>query len=166
MKPYPPLGAHARHGKLADIVLLVVSLLVFGTALAPSSASEAPEKKVARGTMTFAPKSLAFGRVEAGKSSQMYPVWKKQGFTYDASRSGALTWPTRISGFPSMWEFPLQRINIVGYNKTNLSMDYNLLYVQNKAKQTAPAATCAKIQKSTYQSYMQALDAVERTNQA
>jgi len=102
----------------------------------------------------------------AGKSSAMYPVWKKEGFTYDASRSGALTWPKRISGYPTMWEFPLQRINIVGYHKTNLSMDYNLLYVQNKAKQTAPAATCAKIQKSTYQSYMQALDAVERTNHA
>jgi len=65
------LGAQSRHGKLAGIVSLVVSLLLFGTVLAASSASEAPEKKAARGTMTFAPKSLAFGQVEAGTSSQM-----------------------------------------------------------------------------------------------
>jgi hypothetical protein len=102
----------------------------------------------------------------AGKSSQMFPVWKKQGFTYDASRTGSLTWPKKVPHFPSLWEFPLQRIKIVGYNKSNLSMDYNLLYVQNKAKQTAPPATCAKIEKSTYQSFTQALAAVERTNNA
>jgi hypothetical protein len=102
----------------------------------------------------------------AGKSSQMFPVWKKQGFTYDASRTGSLTWPKKVPHFPSMWEFPLQRIKIVGYNKSNLSMDYNLLYVQNKAKQTAPPATCARIQKSAYQSYMQALAAVHGSNRA
>lgn len=101
----------------------------------------------------------------AGKPSQMYPVWAKNGFTYDASRAGTLTWPKRIKGY-KMWEFPLQRIKIVGYNKTNLSMDYNLLYVQNKGKQTAPPATCAKIQASTYQSYTQALNAVLAGNRA
>jgi hypothetical protein len=101
-----------------------------------------------------------------GKSSAMFPVWQKQGFTYDASRAGALVWPRHISTHSKMWEFPLQRINVVGYHKSNLSMDFNLLYVQNKAKQTAPPATCAKIERSTYQSYMQALDAVERTNHA
>ena len=101
-----------------------------------------------------------------GKSSQMWPVWRKMGFTYDASRSGSLSWPKKIAGSPALWEFPLQTIKVIGYGRSNLSMDYNLLYVQNHAKQTAPPATCAKIQKSTYQSYMQALDAVERTNNA
>ena len=52
-------------------VVLVASLLQSGAALAASSASEAPEKKVSRGKMTFAPKSLSFGRVQEGTTSQM-----------------------------------------------------------------------------------------------
>jgi hypothetical protein len=99
-----------------------------------------------------------------GKPAQMYPVWKKFGFTYDASRAGSLTWPKKDSY--RLWEFPLQRINVVGYNKTNLSMDYNLLYVQNKGQITAPPAQCAKIEQSTYASLMQALGAVEKGNRA
>ena len=65
-----------------------------------------------------------------------------------------------------MWSFPLQRIKVVGYDKTNLSMDYNLLYVQNGGRITAPKANCAKIETSTYQSLMQALAAVENGNRA
>lgn len=100
-----------------------------------------------------------------GRSAAMYPVWQEQGFDYDASRPGSLVWPRRIPGY-SMWEFPLQRIKVVGYDKTNLSMDYNLLYVQNHGRMTAPASTCARIQTSTYQSLMQALSAVEHGNHA
>ena len=70
MKSSLALGAQSRHGKLAGVVSLVVSLLLFGTAVATSSASDAPEKKVARGKMTFAPKSLSFGRVLEGTASQ------------------------------------------------------------------------------------------------
>ena len=99
-----------------------------------------------------------------GKPAAMYPVWKKFGFTYDASRTGSLTWPKKVAG--GLWEFPLQRINVVGYNKTNLSMDYNLLYVQNKGKIDAPPATCKKIENSTYQSLLQALKAVNSGNRA
>ena len=65
-----------------------------------------------------------------------------------------------------MWSFPLQRIKVVGYGKSNLSMDYNLLYVQNKGQITAPPAQCAKIENSTYQSLTQALKAVHSTNRA
>ncbi len=101
----------------------------------------------------------------AGKRSAMYPVWVKQGFTYDASNPGQLTWPKKVSGFP-LWNFPLQRIKVVGYGRSNLSMDYNLLYVQNGGRVTAPPATCAKIETSTYQSLMQALAAVESSNHA
>ncbi len=100
-----------------------------------------------------------------GKPKAMYPVWKKFGFTYDASRTGTLTWPKKVPTY-GLWEFPLQRINVVGYNKTNLSMDYNLLYVQNKGQIKAPPATCAKIENSTYQSLLQALKAVNSTNRA
>ncbi len=101
----------------------------------------------------------------AGKRAQMYPAFAKNGFTYDASNPGGLIWPKKIPGF-DMWSFPLQRIKVVGYNKSNLSMDYNLLYVQNGGLVTAPPATCAKIEKSTYQSLMQALAAVEAGNRA
>ncbi|HET7899673.1 MAG TPA: hypothetical protein VFL59_00695 [Candidatus Nanopelagicales bacterium] len=100
-----------------------------------------------------------------GKPAAMYPVWKKFGFAYDASRTGTLTWPKKVAGY-GLWEFPLQRIKVVGYNKTNLSMDYNLLYVQNKGKIDAPPATCAKIENSTYLSLMQALKAVHTGNRA
>jgi hypothetical protein len=102
----------------------------------------------------------------AGKRAAMYPVWVKQGFHYDASGPGQLTWPKKVSHFPTLWNFPLQRIKVVGYGKTNLSMDYNLLYVQNKGQIKAPPATCARIQTSTYQSLMQALAAVEKGNHA
>ena len=100
-----------------------------------------------------------------GKPAAMYPVWKKFGFTYDASRTGSLTWPKKVATY-GLWEFPLQRINVVGYGKTNLSMDYNLLYVQNKGKIDAPPATCKKIENSTYQSLLQALKAVNSGNRA
>lgn len=101
-----------------------------------------------------------------GKPSQMFPAFQKAGFTYDASRTGRLTWPKKVAGFTTMWEFPLQRINIVGYNKTNLSMDYNLLYVQNGGKTEAAPAKCKAIESSTYQSYAQALKAVHNGNRA
>ncbi|MFN8168976.1 MAG: hypothetical protein U0S36_09360 [Candidatus Nanopelagicales bacterium] len=101
----------------------------------------------------------------AGKRSQMYPVFAKEGFTYDASNPGSLIWPKKIPGY-DMWSFPLQRIKVVGYGKSNLSMDYNLLYVQNGGKVSAPPATCARIEKSTYQSLMQALAAVDGGNRA
>jgi hypothetical protein len=71
LKSSLPLGLQSRHGKLAGIMSLVVCLLLFGAALAASSASEAPEKKVVHGKLTFEPKSLQFGRVQAGTSSQM-----------------------------------------------------------------------------------------------
>ncbi len=100
-----------------------------------------------------------------GIKSQMYPVFAKAGFTYDASGAGSLVWPRRTQGYP-MWAFPLQRIKVVGYGRSNLSMDYNLLFVQNGGNPKAPPATCAKIEESTYQSFMQALQAVETHNRA
>ena len=100
-----------------------------------------------------------------GIHSQMYPVFAGAGFTYDASGAGTLVWPRRLKGYP-MWGFPLQRIKVVGYGKSNLSMDYNLLVVQNGGRITATPAQCARISESTYQSYTQALAAVMRTNHA
>ena len=101
----------------------------------------------------------------AGKRGAMFPVWQKNGFTYDASGTGSLRWPNRIKGY-KMWEFPLQSIKIVGYGRSQLSMDYNFLYSQNNAKLQADAKTCARIKDSTYQSFMGALGAVHDGNRA
>ena len=67
-----PTARHAVSARQAcSTVSVVVSLLLLGTALVASGASEAPEKKVARGKLTVSPKSLSFGRVQAGTSRQM-----------------------------------------------------------------------------------------------
>jgi len=100
-----------------------------------------------------------------GIRSHMYPVFAKAGFTYDASDAGSLVWPRRVPGY-RLWEFPLQRIKVVGYGKSNLSMDYNLLYVQNGGRERATPAQCRRIEESTYQSYTQALAAVLAGNRA
>ena len=100
----------------------------------------------------------------AGKRDQMYPVFTENGYLYDASNSGSLSWPNKMSN--GLWNFPLQSIKISGYGRSQLSMDYNFLYAQNKAKVEAPQATCDKIEQSTYQSFMDALDAVYKGNRA
>ena len=102
----------------------------------------------------------------AGKRNQMYPVFAKEGFKYDASGTGNLSWPKRIPNHKTMWNFPLQSIKIVGYNRSNLSMDYNFLYAQNQGKITAPQATCDRIEKSTYQYFTLALKTVHSSNHA
>jgi hypothetical protein len=102
----------------------------------------------------------------AGKRSQMYPVFAKEGFKYDASGTGSLSWPHRIPNHHTMWNFPLQDIKVVGYGRSNLSMDYNFLYAQNNAKTSAPQATCDRIQTSTYKSFMLALKSVHSQNRA
>jgi hypothetical protein len=102
----------------------------------------------------------------AGKRSQMYPVFAKQGFKYDASGTGSLSWPKRIPNHKTMWNFPLQSIKIVDYGRNQQSMDYNFLYTQNKGKITAPPSTCDRIQKSTYQSFTLALKTVHSSNRA
>lgn len=99
-----------------------------------------------------------------GKPSQMYPAFASFGYTYDASRPGVLQWPQRNKY--GLWEFPLQLIRIAGYGRSALSMDYNLLANQNNAKTTASQATCDKIERSTYETYMNALKAVYDGNRA
>lgn len=103
----------------------------------------------------------------AGRRSQMYPVFAKAGFTYDASNGGNLEWPRHIPGY-KMWDFPLQTIKIIDWpgNRHNLSMDYNFLYVQNNGGVKAPPAKCAAMQASAYASYMAALKAVYNGNRA
>jgi hypothetical protein len=103
----------------------------------------------------------------AGRRDQMYPVFEKAGFAYDASSTGTLSWPQKVSGY-SMWNFPLQTIKIEDWpgNRHQLSMDYNFLYTQNAGKVDAPQAKCDKIQQSAYASFQAALKAVYDGNRA
>lgn len=100
----------------------------------------------------------------AGIRDQMYPVFAEFGYTYDASNPGKLQWPRRNSF--DLWEFPLQTIQVADYGRSTLSMDYNFLVAQNGGDIEADRATCDRIRESTYQSYMDALDAVHAGNRA
>jgi hypothetical protein len=100
----------------------------------------------------------------AGDRDQMYPAFRDSGYTYDASQPGKLTWP-RMNKY-DLWEFPLQTIRVDGYDRSTLSMDYNLLVAQNGGQITASEATCDRIRQSAYRSFMAALDAVRDGNRA
>jgi hypothetical protein len=117
----------------------------------------------------------------AGKRSQYLPVFQSLGWRYDASGTGSLRWPAKIAtsgpnvGVPvpfttspsrSLWEFPLQEIQVVGYGRSQLSMDYNFLYAQNNAQVSGSQAVCDRARTSTYNSFLKAFNAVYTGNRA
>jgi len=83
-------------------------------------------------TLLFHAAKLPFGRSEIvgdrtpcleGNLSALYPVLKRLGFRYDASRLAPLgQWPRRRLG---IWSFPLLEIPFVGHTFRVVSMDYN-----------------------------------------
>ena len=99
-----------------------------------------------------------------GKRDVMYPIFVENGFTYDASNPGVLQWPVKNSY--GLWDFPLQTMKVVGYDRSNLSMDYNFLCAQNECQQQADQATCDRIEQSTYDSLMAVTDALYNGNRA
>ena len=99
-----------------------------------------------------------------GQRDVMYPVFVENGFTYDASNPGMLQWP--IKNDYGLWDFPLQTMKVVGYDRSNLSMDYNFLCAQNDCEQQAEPATCDRIEQSTYDSLMAVTDALYNGNRA
>lgn len=99
-----------------------------------------------------------------GQRDVMYPIFAENGFTYDASNPGALQWP--VKNEYGLWDFPLQTMKVVGYDRSNLSMDYNFLCAQNDCQQEADQATCDRIEQSTYDSLMAATDALYNGNRA
>ncbi len=101
----------------------------------------------------------------AGKRAQMRAAFEQAGYKYDASDAGSLEWPQFMPKY-GMWNFPLQTIKVAGYGQSNLSMDYNFLVTQNDGKTDAEPAKCQKIEDSTYQSYMDAAEAVYNGNRA
>ena len=99
-----------------------------------------------------------------GKRDVMYPIFVENGFTYDASNPGMLEWPAKDKY--GLWQFPLQTMKVVGYDRSNLSMDYNFLCAQNDCQQQAEQATCDRIEQSTYDSLMAVTDALYNGNRA
>ena len=99
-----------------------------------------------------------------GKRSQMFAAFKAFGYKYDASGGEDLSWPKKNSF--GLWEFPLETIKVIGYGRSNLSMDYNLLCAQNNCKEKTDQATADRIQQSTLDSYNAALKAVCHGNRA
>ncbi len=93
-----------------------------------------------------------------GDRDAMWPVWEEAGFTYDASNTGTPVWPKKIEGF-ELWEFPLQTIPVVGFDRGALSMDYNLMCVQNGCSTRADPPKVKQVERSTYDTYMQATKA-------
>jgi hypothetical protein len=99
-----------------------------------------------------------------GQRDVMYPVFVDNGFTYDSSNPGVLQWP--IKNEYGLWDFPLQTMKVVGYDRSNLSMDYNFLCAQNDCQQQADQASCDRIEQSTYDSLMAVTDALYNGNRA
>lgn len=100
-----------------------------------------------------------------GDRAQMYPAMTAAGYTYETSNDGKLAWPKKVAG-QNIWDFPLQAIKMSGTNIRTLSMDYNFLANQNGGKTQADPAKCQQIEQQTYQSLMDAGEAVYTGNRA
>jgi hypothetical protein len=104
-----------------------------------------------------------------GQRDVMYPIFKANGFKYDASNSGTLEWP--IMNEYGLWDFPLQGIQVSGFGRNSLSMDYNLMCQQNgsggqNCSDSSDPVVCEQARQSTYDSLMAATDAVYNGNRA
>ena len=104
-----------------------------------------------------------------GQRDVMYPIFKANGFKYDASNSGTLQWPSMNEY--GLWDFPLQDIHVSGFGRDSLSMDYNLMCQQNgsggqNCSDSSDPAVCEQARQSTYDSLMAATDAVYNGNRA
>ena len=99
-----------------------------------------------------------------GDRGAMYKAFKQAGYRYDTSNSGTLQWPQPLKN--GLWNVPLQNIKLEGTRYGVLSMDYNFLVNQNDGKQTASPEKCQQIEDQTYQSYEDALRAVNDGNRA
>ena len=105
-----------------------------------------------------------------GQRDVMFPIFVEHGFTYDASGTGEIQWPSRNEY--GLWEFPLQDIKVAGFpGQDSLSMDYNLVCQQNgsggsNCNDSTDPAICQQAGQSTYQSLMDALDATYNDTRA
>ncbi|WP_145814511.1 hypothetical protein [Kribbella amoyensis] len=88
-----------------------------------------------------------------GNRTAYRQVMRERGMQYDASEPGYIAWPKKEDG---LWNFPLQSVKLAGTGRTTLTMDYNLWYAQNKARE-APAAQAPKLKAQVLATYRSAL---------
>jgi hypothetical protein len=109
--------------------------------------------------LPFGPREVVGGRTPCleGNLSVLYPVLRRHGFRYDASRTALLgTWPTKIDG---IWSFPLLEVPFVGHTFRVVSMDYNLMANQIGERP-------AQIESEAYRTFWNAFVASYRGNRA
>lgn len=86
-----------------------------------------------------------------GKREVYGPVLAARGMSYDSSAvSDGIAWPARENG---IWQFPMPTVRVpgVGHKKT-IMMDYNLWYIQNKARnEPARAEEFGRVTLETYE---------------
>ena len=100
-----------------------------------------------------------------GDRPELHAALEAEGFRYDASDPGGLSWPKRFENSP-LWNFPLPALRLDQTNLWVLSMDYNFLANQNNARTDGDQATCDRVEQQTYQTYVNSLDAVLAGNRA
>jgi hypothetical protein len=109
--------------------------------------------------LPFGPKEIVGGRTPCleGNLAVLYPVLRRHGFRYDASRTALLgTWPTKVDG---IWSFPLLELPFVGHTFRVVSMDYN--FMANQVDEPT-----SRIEDETYRTFWNAFRASYLGNRA
>ncbi len=90
---------------------------------------------------------------------------KDYGWRYDSSSPGGLqVWPKKIDG---IWDLPLQSLPWPGSNgKSQLSMDFNIMYEQTGGKTDAPQAQWPALEKQATEFYVGGFERAYTTNRA
>ena len=123
------------------------------------------EAFVAAAKLPFGPAEVVGGRTPCleGREDQLFPALSAHHYRYDASGIGHLgRWPVRTRG---LWEFPLQSIQVAGTQRSALSMDYNIYYVQSRGVDGS-AALFDVDRAQTLATYENAFDRVYRGDRA
>ncbi len=97
-----------------------------------------------------------------GKRSVFLPLLADEGFRYDTSGWGYLQWPKKTET-TSLWDIPLQVLDMADTGRDVLSMDYNFYEQQGKL---TTAGSRDRMQDQMVRTYRNALDAVYNGNRA
>ena len=109
--------------------------------------------------LPFGPGEIVGGRTPCleGNLDALYPVLRRHGLRYDASREAPLgAWPSKRLG---IWSVPLLELPFIGHTFRVVSMDYNLM--ANQIDETP-----ARIESETYRTFWNAFLVSYRGNRA
>lgn len=99
-----------------------------------------------------------------GQRPAMYKAFKKAGYLYDTSSTGALVWPKQTTN--GLWNIPLQAIKVGSFKTPIISMDYNFLVNQTGGATTGSEAKCKAVEDESYNAYMKATRDLHNGNRA